>query len=93
MSIGDKGMKAIDEMTRETDTNKIKTFITTLRTKVNELGGYITTYTYKPLVGMLSETQPNGNTVYYEYDAFGRLKNVKDNNKKTVKSYEYNYKK
>lgn len=93
MPITDRGLRALDEMRRETDQDKISTFITTIRKKVNELGGYITTYTYKPLVGMLSETSPNGNTVYYEYDAFGRLKNVKDINYKTLKSYEYNYKK
>lgn len=83
----------IGEITLETDTEKIKTFTATLRKKVSELGGYVTTYTYKPLVGMLSETTPNGNTFYYEYDAFGRLNNVKDINNKTLKSYEYNYKK
>jgi YD repeat-containing protein len=93
MPITDRGLRALDEMTHETDTNKINTFITTIRKKVNELGGHVTTYTYKPLVGMLSETLPNGNVIYYEYDAFGRLKNVKDINKKTLKSYEYNYKK
>lgn len=87
------GKIEINKIIRETDRGKIKTFITTLRKKVTEAGGYVTTYTYKPLVGITSETSPNGNTVYYEYDAFGRLKNVKDINYKTLKSYEYNYKK
>lgn len=87
------GKIEINKIMRETDTDKIKSFITTLRKKVTEAGGYVTTYTYKPLVGVTSETSPNGNTVYYEYDAFGRLKNVKDINYKTLKSYEYNYKK
>ena len=66
--------------------------INSLRVKVNTKGGYITTYTYKPLIGIESETLPNGNTIYYDYDSFGRLKNIKDNNQKTIKSYEYNYK-
>ena len=65
--------------------------LSTMRTKINAKGGYITTYTYKPLVGILSETQPNGNTIYYEYDSFGRLKNIKDYNKKIIKTYEYHY--
>lgn len=66
--------------------------ISSLRNAINNAGGYITTYSYKPLVGITSETLPNGNTIYYDYDAFGRLKTIKDNNQKTMKSYEYKYK-
>lgn len=69
------------------------TEINSIRDIVNKKGGYITTYTYKPLIGIASETLPNGNTVYYDYDTFGRLKNVKDHKKKILKSYDYNYKK
>ena len=68
------------------------TEINSLRNTINNLGGYITTYTYEPLVGIASETLPNGNTMYYYYDAFGRLETIKDVNKKPVKSYEYKYK-
>ena len=67
------------------------TDISSIRTNIVAKGGYVTTYTYKPLVGMLSETQPNGNIIYYEYDSFGRLKNIKDYNKKIIKTYEYHY--
>ena len=68
------------------------TEINSLRNAINNIGGYITTYTYKPLIGIASETLPNGNTVYYYYDAFGRLETIKDFNNNPVKSYEYNYK-
>lgn len=34
----------------------------------------ISNYTYIPNVGMSSETAPNGQTIYYEYDVKGRLK-------------------
>lgn len=54
--------------------------------------GQITTYTYKPLVGMTSMTDAKGMTIYYEYDSFGRIKLEKDHLNKVVKSYDYYYK-
>ena len=48
-------------------------------------------YTYKPLVGMTSETGPDGRTTYYEYDDFGRLKYVKNHKGEILKKHEYNY--
>lgn len=51
----------------------------------------VTTYTYKPLVGMTSSTDPNGRTTYFEYDDFGRLAYVRDQNNKIVKKICYNY--
>ena len=52
----------------------------------------ITTYTYDPLIGVTSVTDPKGYTMYYEYDAFNRLKHVKDGNGKLLSENEYNYK-
>lgn len=54
-------------------------------------GAFVSTYTYKPLIGITSETDPNGRTAYYEYDSFGRLQHVKDDEQNIVKKYEYNY--
>jgi len=54
----------------------------------------ITTYTYQPLVGMLTFTDPRGITTYYEYDAFGRLKRTyikKNGVEKNIQSYDYHY--
>ncbi|MFL9485570.1 hypothetical protein ACI6Q2_22505 [Chitinophagaceae bacterium LWZ2-11] len=51
----------------------------------------ISTYTYAPLVGVTSETDPTGKTTYYEYDGLNRLKLVRDRNQNIVKRYCYNY--
>jgi YD repeat-containing protein len=52
----------------------------------------MTTYTYKPLIGMTSQSDPKGTTAYYEYDNFGRLKLIKDDDNNVTQSFNYNYK-
>lgn len=51
----------------------------------------VTTYTYRPLVGITSITKPNGQKERYEYDEFNRLKTVKDHKGKILRQYEYHY--
>ena len=51
----------------------------------------VTLYTYKPLVGMTSQTTPNGTTTYYTYDSFGRLYQVKDDDGHLKNKYNYHY--
>ncbi|WP_139276326.1 DUF5977 domain-containing protein [Sinomicrobium oceani] len=51
----------------------------------------VTTFSYKPLVGMTSQTDAKGMTMYYEYDNYQRLISVKDHNRNVVKNYKYNY--
>lgn len=46
----------------------------------------MTTYTYDPLIGMTSQSTPNNDITYYIYDDFGRLKLIKDQNGKILKS-------
>ena len=55
-------------------------------------GAMMTTYTYKPLVGMTSITDPSNVTVFYEYDVFGRLKCARDQDKNIMKAYDYQFK-
>jgi hypothetical protein len=52
----------------------------------------VTTYTYDPLIGLTSVTDPKGYTSYYEHDEFNRLKQVKDAQGNILKENEYHYK-
>lgn len=49
------------------------------------------TYTYTPLIGTLTETDPNGKSIQYDYDNLNRLKNIKDYQGNIVKNFQYNY--
>ena len=68
-----------------------------LRTKLNILRGafpesQVTTYTYDPLIGITSVTDPRGDTIYYEYDDFNRLEHLKDKDGNILSQNKYNYK-
>lgn len=52
----------------------------------------VTSYTYDPLIGVTSMTDPKGYTTYYEYDGLNRLKEVKDAEGNILSRNEYNYK-
>jgi len=51
----------------------------------------MTTYTYEPLVGVTSQTDASGRTLYYEYDAFQRLLHIKDEQGRILTQQEYHY--
>lgn len=68
-----------------------------LRTALNNLrtalpNAMVTTYTYDPLIGITSITDPKGETIYYHYDNFNRLEYVLDKDGKVLGKNEYHYK-
>ena len=70
---------------------------TYLKTALNDLrdslpNAQVTTYTYDPLIGVTSVTDPRGETVYYHYDNFNRLEFVKDAQGNILSKNQYNYK-
>jgi len=54
-------------------------------------GAQMTTYTYRPLVGMTSQCDMSNLITYYEYDGLNRLKVVRDQHNNVIKTYEYHY--
>lgn len=65
-------------------------FNTSLRAYL-EASIMVTTYTHDAVYGMTSQTAPNGDPLYYEYDDFGRLLAVRDRDANVISIYRYNY--
>jgi len=63
-----------------------------LRAHPSLSGAMASTFTHRPLVGMVSATDPKGDRTTYEYDAFNRLKAVRDSSGKLLTENEYHYK-
>lgn len=59
--------------------------------RIRPVDSAMSTYTYNPLDGMTSVTDPNNVTTFYEYDTFGRMQIVKDHNKHALSTYNYHY--
>lgn len=80
----------------EVETSDISDYLAFLINEFSEIiaeapGKVLTLYTYLPLIGISSATDPNRNTTYYEYDSFGRLEYLRDNNRNILKYFKYNY--
>ncbi|WP_299550661.1 RHS repeat domain-containing protein [Seonamhaeicola sp.] len=63
-----------------------------IRSHSNLDNALVTTYTYDPLIGVTSITDPKGYTTYYKYDDFNRLESVKDANGNILSQNQYHYK-
>jgi YD repeat-containing protein len=54
-------------------------------------GAQMNTYTYDPLIGITSHCDVANKIVYFEYDGFGRLKLIRDQDKNILKTIDYKY--
>lgn len=74
------------------NTNNEANLITALNSLRSDLpNAMITTFTYVPLVGVSTITDPKGDKITYHYDGFNRLKYVTDNQGKILKENQYHY--
>lgn len=75
--------------------NDIATTATAMNAELQKLyslsGCFVTTYTYELLTGLTKQTDANGKPAYFEYDDFGRLFIVRDQDQNILKSYCYQY--
>ena len=73
------------------DSEELQAILEIIRNHEDMKDAMVTTYTYDPLVGMTSETTPNGKTMTYHYDDFNRLETIRDQDTNVLKHYDYNY--
>ena len=92
----DEVESAIGENTINTlaaNSNPTKSEIEQIRSSITASGkmGMVSTYTYIPLIGMATATDPRGITTNYTYDSFNRLFLARNDDKNIVAKYSYGY--
>lgn len=68
----------------------------TMRSEVNNIrtnltSAIVTGYTYKPMIGLTSQSDANNHITSFEYDGLNRVTFIKDNDGNIVKNFRYNY--
>ncbi len=83
-----------DNDINDSSEQNLKNWLNNMRQSIynNKPKAKVSTYTYDPLIGVTSVTDSKGDTTYYEYDDFNRLKQVKDTNSKILSENKYHYK-
>ncbi|MCT4647724.1 MAG: BACON domain-containing protein [Carboxylicivirga sp.] len=87
----DTFISSLADMTTSSQRNDWDEFNEALRNHPLTTNAMISSYTFIPLNGISSQSDPNGVTTYYEYDGFGRFKLAADNNRDITQSVAYNY--
>lgn len=67
-----------------TELNKLRTI-----PAIPGLPALVKSYTYLPMTGITSSTDPKGLTTFFEYDPLSRLTAVRDNSHNLIKQYQY----
>ncbi|WP_445456786.1 hypothetical protein [Flavobacterium sp. HNIBRBA15423] len=80
----------LQTLSNGTDEGNLIAALDALRTALPN--AMITTYTYKPLVGISTVTDSKGNKITYHYDSFNHLEFVKDQDGNNLSKNDYHYK-
>ncbi len=86
-TLGETYLSTLSDNKNPTQQDLLK--LNELRTSTALPNVMVKTYTYYPLIGIKTQTDERGVSIYYEYDTMGRLKTVFDNNMKIIKTYDY----
>ncbi len=81
------GVSGINALSGLESVNKSK--LDLLYINSNLENALITTFTHQPLIGILTATDPRGVTTHYNYDYFGRLESIKNNNGQYLEKHQY----
>ncbi len=89
ISVNDNNLSKSDFLTNiQNDVAYLKTVLSSY---INNSNYQVVLYTYKPLVGITSQTDISGISTFYSYDDLGRLKLVRDDDGNCIEKHEYNY--
>jgi hypothetical protein len=87
------GQTVIDNFNSNPGTDdQIRSSLQLLRNEPSMKKAQTTSYTFAPLIGVTSISDPNNQIQYFLYDSFNRLSLLRDSNGNIVKRYIYNYK-
>lgn len=83
---------SISQLPANANTASITAVLNTVRNGLANDNALVTTYLYRPLVGVTEIVEPNKEKATFTYDDFNHLFQVKEHNGKVVNEYQYNYK-
>jgi YD repeat-containing protein len=82
-------LTGLGDLSEQSQRTALASFVTNLQNALPE--AMVSVYTYLPLIGMTSETDPSGKTMIYVYDEFGRLETIRDIDNNIIKHVDYHY--